>query len=236
MKEKELISQLQQLRQIEPSKDWVISTKNQVLGESPKFTLFPYLKPAFAGLVCVFVLFGLFGFAQSSVPGDFLYSFKKIAEKSRTIFVSEQELPQTSLELANKRLEELTKIAEANQVKKLTPAIIEFQASLSEAARSLSRMEATSSDPIAIKKIVEETKKLDEKKQLVEEALGVVFGGEEFDELQEVSEKLEVKMVIDDLETRTLNEEQAEILNRMKELAKEGKYSEALGLLGEINR
>jgi len=54
--------------------------------------------------------------------------------------------------------------------------------------------------------------------------------------LQEVSEKLEVKLVIDDLETRTLNEEQAEILNRMKELVEEGKYSEALGLLGELNQ
>jgi len=236
MKEKELISQLQQLRQIEPSKDWVISTKNQVLGESPKFTLFPYLKPAFAGLVSVFVLFGLFSFAQSSVPGDFLYTFKKITEKGQAVFVSEQEKPQTSLELANKRLEELTKIAEANQVKKLTPAISEFQASLSEAARSLSRMEATSSDPVANKKLVEEVKKLDKNKQLVEEALGVVFGGQEFDELQEVSEKLEVKLVIDYLETRTLNEEQAEILNRMKELVEEGKYSEALGLLGELNQ
>ena len=245
MAEKELIGKLQELSQIEPRKDWVILTKSRILGQESAgrdrvpISFFSYLKPAFAGLVAVFILFGLFGFSQNSLPGDILYSIKKIVEKSQAVFVSEVNKPQASLELANKRLEELTKIAETNQVKNLAPAINEFQASISEAAKSLSRMEATSSDPVVIKKIVEQTRKLDENKQIMEEVLGVILGGEEFNELQEVSDKLEIKLVkltILDLETRTLTKEQEEILNQLKELAEQGKYQEFLELLPLINK
>lgn len=246
MTDRDLIKKLQILKDIKPRKDWVVLTKTQILGEQREqfslieslglFFQFKLAKPAFASLIAVFILFGLFSFAQNSLPGDFLYSIKKIAERGQAVFVSEIDKPQASLELANKRLEELTKIAETNQVKKLAPAINEFQASISEAAKSLSRMEATSSDPVVIKKIVEETRKLDENKQIIEEVLGVVLGG---NELQEVSDKLEVKLVkliISDLETRTLTEEQEEILNQMKELAEQGKYQESLELLPLINQ
>jgi F0F1-type ATP synthase gamma subunit len=98
-------------------------------------------------------------------------------------------------------------------------------------------MEATSSDPAAIKKMVEGTKELGGKIQEVK-SLGVVIGEEEFDELQGVSDKLEVELLISDLEERTLwTEEQKEILNQMKELVEEGKYSEALVMFNaEFNK
>lgn len=237
MTDRDLIKKLQILKDIKPRKDWVVLTKTQILGEQREqfslieglrlFFQFKLAKPAFASLIAVFVLFGLFNFAQNSLPGDFLYSIKKIVERGQAVFVSEIDKPQASLELANKRLEELTKIAETNQVKKLAPAINEFQASISEAAKSLSRMEATSSDSVAIKKMVEGTKELEGKIQEVK-SLGVVVGEEELNQLQEVSNRLEVKLLISDLEKRTLTEEQEEILNQMKEMAAEGKYSEAL--------
>jgi len=261
--EKDLIKKLQILKDIKPRKEWVVLIKTQILGEQREqfslieslglFFQFKLAKPAFArakkvnfllppslalgSLIAVFLLFGLFAFAQNSLPGDFLYPIKKIAERSQAVFVSENDKPQASLELANKRLEELTKIAETNQVKKLAPAINEFQASVSEATKSLSRMEATSSDPAAIKKMVEGTKELGGKIQEVK-SLGVVIGEEEFDELQGVSDKLEVELLISDLEKRTLwTEEQKEILNQMKELAEEGKYSEALVMFNaEFNK
>jgi len=237
MTDRDLIKKLQILKDIKPRKDWVVLTKTQILGEQrEEFSLIESLgfffqsklaKPAFASLIAVFLLFGLFAFAQNSLPGDFLYSIKKITERGQAVFVSKIDKPQASLELANKRLEELTKIAETNQVKKLAPAINEFQASVSEAAKNLSRMEATSSDPAAIKKIVEGTKELGGKIQEVK-SLGVVIGEEEFDELQGVSDELEIKLLISDLEKITMTEEQEGILNQMKELVEEGKYSEAL--------
>jgi len=236
--EKELIGKLRELRQIRPSKDWVVLTKNRILGQEEKIELTPFSfwKPALATVTAFGILFGIFAFSQSSLPGDLLYPIKKITEKAQAVFVSETEKPQASLELANKRLEELTKIVETNQVKNLAPAINEFQASVSEAAKNLSRIDATSSDPVVVKRFVEQAKNI-EKKAKEAKSLGVVIEDEELEELQEASNKLELgllvsvlKNMISDLENRTLTEKQEEILSQMRELAEEGEYSEALEL------
>ena len=244
MTEKELIAKLQKLRQIKPNRNWVILTKHQILGEKINplevlvnwFGVF-FAKPVYLGLIVILVgLFGTFNFAQKSLPGDYLYQLKKITEKAQAVFVSEEEKPQVSLELANKRLEELTEIAQTNQVKKLAPAIKEVQVSLSEAAKNLARIEATSSDPAVVKKFVDQAKSLEKKAKKVS-SLGVVIEGEELNELAEASNKLELELLVSvlknmitDLENRTLTEKQQEVLVQMKELVEEGKYSQALEL------
>jgi len=60
--EKDLVGKIRLLRQIKPRKDWVVLTKNQILGEEPTYRdrvsaileVFPRIifgyKPAFAGL------------------------------------------------------------------------------------------------------------------------------------------------------------------------------------------
>ncbi|MBL7142217.1 MAG: hypothetical protein ISS83_00925 [Candidatus Pacebacteria bacterium] len=223
MTEKELIGKIQELRQIKPRKDWVLSVKTQILGpspglrasETPGFTFFPYFKPALAGLVSVFVLFGLFGFSQNSVPGSFLYSIKKITEKSQSFFVSDEGKTDFSFNLADKRLEELTRIAENNQVKNLPQAITEVQASISEAVKNLS-----SSD----QKTLESLAELGKNKQIAEQILAVQIDSEELDNAYiNLTESL-----IQDLETRTLTEEKQEILSQMKELFELGDYQQAL--------
>ncbi len=222
MVEKQLIGKIRQLRQIKPRKDWVSLTKTQILGQTPKFSFFPYFKPAFAICTAVFLLFGMFGVVKNSLPGDLLYTIRKIAHESQAVFISENEKPAFQLKLANDRLEDLTNAP----VKNLAPTITEFQANISEAAKSLSKIDATTSDSIVIKGIVEETKKLEENKQKVE-SLGVVFGGtEEFDNaFAKVTGNL-----IADLETRTLSPEKEKVLEEMKKLFEEKKYSEALEL------
>jgi len=226
MTEKELIGKIQELRQIKPREDWVSLTKKEILGEEPGFTLFPFFKPAFAGFIAVFIIFGVFGFGfvKNSLPGDLLYSIRKIAHKSQAVFVSEEEKPAFQLKLANDRLEDLTKVSAKN----LAPTLNEFQANISEAARNLAKIEATTSDLIIIKKIVEETKKLEENKQKVQ-ALGVVIGENSTEELDNALAKI-VGNLIEDLEIRTLTGEKEAILNEMKELFEDGKYSEALEL------
>jgi ribosomal protein L10 len=197
-------------------------TKSQILAEEPKVLFFPFFKPVLATVTAFGILFGIFSLAQNSLPGDILYSIKKMTEKGRAVFVSEEEKPVFQLKLANERLEDLTKAP----VKNLAPTISEFQANISEAAKNLTKIAATTSDPVIIKKIVEETKKLEENKQKVT-ALGVVIEGEgtkEFDNaLAKVAENL-----IEDLESRTLTEEKENILSEMKELTENGKHSEAL--------
>lgn len=231
MTEKELIGKIRELRQIQPSKDWVSLTKSQILGKEDKYnnliSVFQILfsKPAYAGLVVVFVLFGLFGFSQNSLPGDLLYPIKKITERSQAVFVSEEELPKYNLEIANKRLEELNEIAQTNQVKKLAPAISEFQANISEAAKSLAKVKGQD-----VEKIVAQTKKLEENKKKVEEVLATKILSQETEESLISFYKTQAEMLINDLGNQTLTEEKEEILNQMKKLFEEEKYLETLGL------
>ena len=217
MTEKELIGKIQEFRQIKPRKDWVLSIKTQILGENTGFTFFPYFKPALVGLVSVFVFIGLFGFSQNSLPGSFLYSIKKITEKSQAFFVSDEGKTDFAFNLADKRLEELTKIAENNQVNNLPQAINEVQASISEAVKNLS-----GSDQKTLEKLAE----LGKNKQIAEQILAAQIDSAELDNAYTTT----TDSLIKDLGTRTLTEKQQEILNQMKELFELGKYQQALVL------
>jgi len=223
MTEAEIGRKLKGLKQIKPRKDWVSLTKKEILGEeSFGFTLFPYFKPAFAGLITVFIVFGLFGFVKNALPGDLLYIVRKAAHEGQVLLIPDQEKSVYQLKLANDRLEDLT----TAPVKNLAPTINEFQANIHQAAQNLAKIDATTSDAMVMKKIVEETKKIDENKQKAE-SLGMVIGGTE--ELNSVLTKI-VGNLIEDLEERTLSEEKKEVLAEMKELFDEGKYIESLEL------
>ena len=246
MTEKELIAKIQELRQIRPRNSWVILTKNQILGtstelsargEKSQFSFIGFLrelqrgekfvfqhKPAFAFITTLLVLIGVFGFAQNSVPGDFLFSFKKIAEQSQTIFISEKEQPKHNLETVNKRLDDLTKIAQANQSQKLAPAITEYQQTVSKAAESLSKADPKN-DSQNLKELVAEVKKIEEKTFLIK-SLGIEGIGEN----QEWDNALAqiVEREIKDLEETTLTEEQQEALIEIQKDYEAGNYSQAL--------
>ncbi|MDI6591338.1 MAG: DUF5667 domain-containing protein [Patescibacteria group bacterium] len=224
MTEAELVNKIRKLRQIKPSSDWVALTKSQILGEEPKVLFFPFFKPAKAGLISVLILFGLFAFSQNSLPGDFLYPIKKITEKSQAVFVPEAEKPKVQLELTNKRLEELAEIAETNQVRKLPAAVEEYQTNVSEAAKSLEKIK----EPEKAKEVVVEIKKLEENKQKVEKVLATKIDSEKEGDSVQGLYKTPAEVLIEDLEKRTLSEEDQKILEEAKELYQAGKYSEAL--------
>ena len=231
--EKHLISKLQELRQIRPSNDWVVFTKEEVLGKEktrPEFSFISFVKeiqrgerfvfrhkPAFAFALAMVVLIGVFGFAQNSVPGDSLFSIKKITEKGTEVFVSEKNQAKYDLEMAGKRLDDLTKIAVENEVKNLAPAINEYKESVSKAAGSLATMGS-------VKEIVEEIKKLEEKEEQVK-SLGIEIG--ESEELDSVLAKI-VEIEIEDLEGKTLIEEKEEVLAEVKQDYEAGDYFQAL--------
>jgi len=217
MTEKEIIGKIQELRHIKPRKDWVLSNKTQLLGQDTGFVFLPYFKPALAGLVCVFVCLGLFGFAKDSVPGSFLYSIKKIGEKGQSFFVSDEEKADFALNLADKRLEELTRIAESNQSRNLPQAITEVQASISEAVKNLS---------VSDQKDLERVVKLVKDKQTIEQALATRIDSEDLDNISMIYADILIK----DLETRTLTEEKQEILDQMKVLFQANEFQQALEL------
>jgi len=226
MTEKELIAKIQKLQQIEPEKDWILFTKTQILGETTSFFSFS-TRLAFASLLILLILAGSFGFAQNSLPGDLLYPLKRMTEKGQQVFVTEEEKPKAQLKLANKRLEELTIIAETNRVKKLAPAIKEFEASISEAAKELN--EQGEPDP----KIVEQAKNLQEKNENLERTYGVLTNTEELEKTLSVWEQIEeqkemVRDLIKDLKNSSLTEKQKEILDEVETDFENGDYSEAL--------
>ena len=71
MTEKDLIRQLKELKEIKPRKDWVLLTKRQILPgeEDARETLRTWAvfhwKLAFAPVISVLTVIGLFGFAEN---------------------------------------------------------------------------------------------------------------------------------------------------------------------------
>ncbi len=244
MTDRELIHNLKELRKIKPRKDWVVLTKSRILTQEQQsqeevsiFSLFRY-RTALAPVLGVLIVVGLFGFAQKTVPGDFFFSLKEMTETVQVGFSSFDEKPKVSLQLANKRLEELSRIAESNRVENLGPAIEEFQESLSEATRNIAGLDAnvTSSDPVILKDLVQETIRLEENKKKVETVLGTKVGDTK--ELGSAIVALEKRMaayLIGDLETRTLSDKAQGLLDEAKVDYQEGNYQEALYKLWQIH-
>lgn len=239
MTQEQLIRQLRKLREVEPSHDWVIFTKKRIFAQDLEVKKSPGLlsflplfryKLAFAPIVSVLIIIGLFGFAENTVPGDLLFSVKQMAETAQVAFSSQIEKPKTQLMLVNKRLEELSRIAEDNLVRNLDPAIKAFQASIAQATKDLIEMESTGSeDPMIIKEIVAETQKMTENKQKVESVLGTIIGDtEELDNAISQLKRQTASYLIADLSQRTLSEENAELLNEAKQEFEEGDYDKAL--------
>jgi len=237
MTEKELIAKIKELRQIKPREDWVLFTKKELFKDEsrrkwlsvfrPEVNFIFRHRPVFATLVILLVLIGVFGFAQNSVPGDSLFPLKKIAEESEKFFASEKNEARINLELVNRRLDDLEKIAESNQTQKLASAITEYQESVNKAAESLAGAEP--------KEIVEQVKQLEEKERKIK-SYGVEIA-QSSEELKDVLSQI-TEREIQDLEKRSLTPEQEKLLEEIKEDYKVGKYSQALEkilILSNIN-
>jgi len=220
MTNNQLIAEIKELRQIKPNANWVFSVKNRILEQEAKQSILDVLanllfqpKVALAGVSTLAILFGVLILSQDSLPGDYLYTLKRTAEKGQALFVSQNNLTQANLETANKRLDDLTKIAKSNQVKKIAPALQEYQASIAEAAKNLIKASATTSDPAVIKGIALEIQKLEENRVKLEKIYGIE--GLEAKE-GENPVQLVADWLIKDLEKRTLTDEQELIFEEAK--------------------
>jgi len=248
MTEKQLISQIKQLKEIKPREEWVIFVKNQIVGtqaevvKKPSFgerfagileilpSLFLQRKLAYAFSTVLLIAAGLFGFAQYTVPGDLLFSVRKATEQSQTTLLGADQLKH-NFEVANKRLQDLTQIVQNNRTQNVAPAISEFKASIADVAKNLIQ---NASDKKSIRDIAVEAQKLEEiKKQ--GQTLGVDLGEtEEIMELDSVLAEL-VEREITNLAEITLTEDQQKTLDEAKVLFEGKNYSDALEKILEIN-
>lgn len=256
MEETKLINNLKKLQQIKPRKDWVILAKNQILNpyvetpvikqEEKKETIgilsfFPAVasliyqrKLAYAFATLLFMMIGMFGFAQYTMPGDMLFSVKKLTEQSQTALVSQENQLKNNFEIASRRLDDLTQVVKDNRTQNIAPAIKEFQASISEATKNLVAT-IEQKDSQSIKDIVSQIKKIeDNKKEL--QTYGVdLEATQESKDLNDALAPL-VQREIEDLEKITLTEEQLETMQKVKDLFTDGKYSDALEEILMINK
>jgi len=219
--EKEVIEKIQILKQIKPEKNWVFLTKEKILGKEPSF--FPFFRPAFSVLFVSLVLLGL---SFTSLPGEPFYPIKKLVEKSQKVLVPEEEKPKVDLELANKRLEELSKVAEKNDVKKIVPALSEAKETVAQATKNLVKSKKLD------KEIVQKTLEFETKKQKVEKVLGTKITEEE----TENPTKFVASYLIETLSKKDLTQDQAIILEKAKENFENRNYSKVLELLLPISQ
>ena len=217
MDEKQLINQIKQLKTITPNSDWVLSNKTNLLGEEKRFDWALFLRPALVG-ASLFAVMVAFNISQDSLPGELLFALKRLTENKDTLLCSKDEKPLRSFELAHKRLEELYLIAENNDVKKIAPAINEFQLTIAGVTKELSKAYVTGGD--AGEELIDEAKKLKDAKEIVGQALASNIGGEAYDELGVATARLQIQLAenkIELLRLTELNEEDNDKLYQMNE-------------------
>jgi len=117
----DLIKKIKRLKQIEPSQEWLDSTRNSLISEfNPGIGFFEWLKQpqSFALAFCLILIF-LGGpwltlqASKSSLPGELLYSVKKANEGLQMTVTSEDNKAQLKVEFASRRLDELGKIVDS---------------------------------------------------------------------------------------------------------------------------
>ena len=236
MNEKDIIKNLKEIKKIKPQKDWVLLAKKDILGEEPSFSFLSVLSDKTKDFFNSFVLVHKFAsvsllfavsftgvavYSQNSLPGDSLYSIKRITEKAQFSLKAEDKSV-LSFEVAQRRLDELDRVIKTNSSRNLAPAINEFQATVSETSKKVEVAKVKD-----IEKASKEIKKIEERKAVIQ-SLGIEIGeNKEFDDLKENITCRRTEELINFTETRTLTEEQKRLFESAKESFKEGKCLEA---------
>lgn len=171
--EQDLIRKIKELKKIEPSREWLVSTRNDLIAElGPEIGFFQWLKQpqSFALATClVFILLGgpwlTIQASKASLPGELLYSIKKISEDVQMTVTSENNKTQLKIEFAGRRLEELGKItADSQKNENIREIASELKDNLAEAsvyANKISEQEVMA----VVKKTQKIKEGLDENKQ-----------------------------------------------------------------------
>ncbi len=150
MDDKELIIKIASLKEIKPNQEWVTFARCRVfmaeaveakkpMGVFLSNFVFRY-RAAFASLVLVGMLGGTLIFAQGALPGEALYPVKKITEKGLAILTNKDRMPAANLQLAEKRLKELSVISQRNMVQNLPTALKEYKDAKATAKKEVAAM------------------------------------------------------------------------------------------------
>ena len=239
--EKQLIEQIKMLKEIKPRKEWAVLLKSQILAEkqvkavvlAQKVSIFDVIsnfkfqisnsfsrKMAYSFAVIAFLIVGVFGFAQYTMPGDLLFPVKKIAEQSQASLIGQTQLKYDVANL-NSRINDLAKVAKNGRTDNIPSAISEIDASASVLAKNLKNNSA------------QDSQTLNEISQTLNKTLADI-PGTDLTESSGVQDLIYV--VIIDYQKTTLTDDQKNILDEAKDLYNQGKYTDALEKILLVNK
>lgn len=233
MVKEQLISKLQELKQIKPRKDWVVLAKMNVLGSDaterktvvkPAYNwtfsnilrLIYQRKLTYAFVVFLFISVGMFSIAQYTLPGDMLFSVKKITEQSQASLIGRSDV-KNSFENLKKRSQDLAQAVKDNRENNISSAVKEVK----DAASGLNN--ALAKNPALAKEVALEIKDNGTLLNMLGD-----FEGVDLKQTSDVLYKTIDSQIIDSLQETTLTESQQKMLEEAKKLYNEGDYSGAL--------
>jgi len=173
MTDKDLIKKIKGLRGIRPAQEWLDSTRHNLITQidfdKHAHFSFNWLKqPQMAALVICLVIIFIGGpwlsmkASQTSLPGELLYSVKKISEDVQATVASDSAKANLQAEFANRRLEELNKITDNSfspeeKTQKTKQIISDFKDNLAQISQNVSKVPKE-----GIAAVAERTKKIQE--------------------------------------------------------------------------
>jgi len=234
--EKQLISQLKQLKEIKPNKEWAVLLKSKIITEqkpvvikaqSISFTdiirsVFYQRKMAYSFAALFLMVVGVLGFANYTMPGDLLFPVKKIAEQSQAALTGQSGLRQ-NVAVLNSRINDLAQVSKDGRKDSISSAISEVETNVTALVNNL---KTGTADATTIKEIVSSLKTLAD------------VPGTDLSTNQDVKDLYQavVQAQIADLNKATLTDDQKEVLSEIQELYLQGKYTDALEKILLINQ
>lgn len=246
MEDKELIAKLSHLKEIKPRKEWILLTRQRIIGNHlpsqiglRKNTFWGMIervlefmggyaeKPAFVipVLTCLVTGGALWQGATKSLPGDVLYPLREAVEQVPLRFSVDKVGSSQAFALAQQRLSDLKVVAEKNKVKNLPSAIQEFEANASKVSEEF--LQIVENQPEKALQASRQMVQLQKEKLEVEKILGTKIGEEREEEIENATRKI-VEYELTYLETRSLTDEQKESFESAKTAAEQGDYATAL--------
>lgn len=171
-------------------------------------------------MVVLFLIVGVFGFAEYTMPGDLLFPMKKITEQSQAALTGQPGLVAT----LNNRINDLAQVAKEGRKDNIPSAISEINANASQLAKSLKDNPAQ--DPQTIKNIVNSLKTL-------ANVPGTDLTGNP--DVKNLYQTV-VQNQIADLQKTTLTDDQKNTLAEAEDLYNQEKYTDALEKILLINQ
>ena len=235
--QEQLIESLNQLKGIKPRREWAVLLKSQILSEQKEVivkaqsvgfmdvisAIFAPKKLVYVLSSVLFLVVGIFGFAEYTVPGDLLFPVRRMAEQSQAVLTGQTGLKQ-DVAIFNSRINDLAQVAKAGNKNSISSAMNEVNANVSELTKNLKNNPAESAQ--TMKDIAVGLK------TLASVSGTDLTGNPEVKDLYQTV----VQSQIADLQKMTLTDEQKKTLTEVENLYDQAKYSDALEKILLINK